>query len=163
MKVHAVTVAPYMGEDSVTPFLGYEDKWVIVLGLTSNKGSEDFQQLTLQKGDRLYEEVIRKVASWGDSNQLMFVVGATKAEYIKEIRTIAPEHFLLIPGVGAQGGDLDAVCKYGITKDGGLLINASRSILYASSGTDFESAAAAEALAMTKAMKPHLIAAGIDS
>ena len=161
MKVHAVTVAPYMGEDSVTPFLGYENKWVIVLGLTSNKGSEDFQQLTLANNEKLYEQVIRKVASWGDENQLMFVVGATKAEYIKEIRVIVPEHFLLIPGVGAQGGDLDAVCKYGITKDGGLLINASRSILYASSGSDFEKAAAAEALTMKTAMLPHLKSVGL--
>jgi orotidine-5'-phosphate decarboxylase len=161
MKVHAVTVAPYMGEDSVTPFLGYDNKWVIVLGLTSNKGSEDFQQLVLKSGEKLYEEVIRKVASWGDASQLMFVVGATQAEYIKEIRRIVPEHFLLIPGVGAQGGDMDAVCKYGVTVDGGLLINASRSILYASSGSDFERAAAREALNMRNAMLPHLAAVGI--
>jgi len=156
MKAHAVTVAPYMGEDSVTPFLGYDGKWVIVLGLTSNKGSEDFQQLTLQNNEKLYTEVIRKVASWGDSSQLMFVVGATQAEYIQAIRKIVPEHFLLIPGVGAQGGDLDAVCKYGVTKDGGLLINASRSILYASSGNDFQQAAAAEALKMKSAMEKYL-------
>jgi len=161
MKVHAVTVAPYMGEDSVTPFLGYDNKWVIVLGLTSNKGSEDFQQTLLASGEKLYEQVIRKVASWGDASQLMFVVGATKAEYIKEIRTIIPEHFLLIPGVGVQGGDLDAVCKYGVTKDGGLLINASRSILYASASNDFQAAAAAEANAMRSAMLPHLAAVGI--
>jgi len=156
MKAHAVTVAPYMGEDSVTPFLGYDGKWVIVLGLTSNKGSEDFQQLTLQNNEKLYTEVIRKVASWGDPGQLMFVVGATQAEYIQAIRKIVPEHFLLIPGVGAQGGDLDAVCKYGVTKDGGLLINASRSILYASSGNDFQAAAAAEAKKMQSAMEKYL-------
>jgi orotidine-5'-phosphate decarboxylase len=156
MKAHAVTVAPYMGEDSVTPFLGYEGKWVIVLGLTSNKGSEDFQQLILQNNTKLYEEVIRKVASWGDTSQLMFVVGATQAEHIQAIRKIVPEHFLLIPGVGAQGGDLDAVCKYGITKDGGLLINASRSILYASSGNDFQTAAAEEARKMQVVMERYL-------
>jgi orotidine-5'-phosphate decarboxylase len=156
MKAHAVTVAPYMGEDSVTPFLGYDGKWVIVLGLTSNKGSEDFQQLTLQNNEKLYTEVIRKVATWGDSSQLMFVVGATQAEYIQAIRKIVPDHFLLIPGVGAQGGDLDAVCKYGVTKDGGLLINASRSILYASSGNDFQAAAAAEAFKMKSAMEKYL-------
>ncbi|HSZ71923.1 MAG TPA: orotidine-5'-phosphate decarboxylase [Cytophagaceae bacterium] len=156
MKAHAVTVAPYMGEDSVTPFLGYDGKWVIVLGLTSNKGSEDFQQLTLQTNQKLYLEVIRKVASWGASDQLMFVVGATQAEYIQSIRAVVPEHFLLIPGVGAQGGDLDAVCKYGVTKDGGLLINASRSILYASSGNDFQTAAAAEAEKMRVAMEKYI-------
>lgn len=161
MKVHAVTVAPYMGEDSVTPFLGYDNKWVIVLGLTSNKGSDDFQQLLLKGGEKLYEEVIRKVASWGDASQLMFVVGATQAEYIKAIRRIVPEHFLLIPGVGAQGGDLNAVCKYGITKEGGLLINASRSILYASSGEDFQEAASSEALNMRNAMLPYLAEVGL--
>jgi orotidine-5'-phosphate decarboxylase len=161
MNADAVTVAPYMGEDSVTPFLGYDNKWVVVLGLTSNQGSKDFQQLTLASGEKLYEEVIRKVASWGSADQLMFVVGATKADYIKEIRKIIPEHFLLIPGVGAQGGDLDAVCENGITKDGGLLINASRSIIYASNGNDFELAAAKEAESMQAAMLKHIQKVGL--
>ncbi|MEO8822246.1 MAG: orotidine-5'-phosphate decarboxylase [Ginsengibacter sp.] len=132
----AVTVAPYMGSDSVKPFLNYKNKWTIVLGLTSNKGSEDFQQQKI--GDQfLYEEVIRKTREWGTDKNLMFVVGATKAMDLSSIRKIIPSHFLLIPGVGAQGGSLSSVCKYGLNEDCGLLINASRAIIYAGHDKNF--------------------------
>lgn len=136
----AVTVAPYMGSDSVKPFLNYKNKWTIVLGLTSNKGSEDFQQ---KKIDSLflYEEVIRKTSEWGTDENLMFVVGATKAMDLSSIRKIIPDHFLLIPGVGAQGGSLSEVCKYGLNADCGLLINASRAIIYAGHDENFASEA----------------------
>ncbi len=136
----AVTVAPYMGEDSVRPFLEYENKWTIVLGLTSNAGSNDFQQLALSgknNGGLLYETVLHKVASWGNPSNLMFVVGATKASDLIHIRSIIPDHFLLVPGVGAQGGNLEEVSKYGLNKDCGLLVNASRAIIFASGGEDF--------------------------
>ena len=136
----AVTVAPYMGSDSVKPFLNYKNKWTIVLGLTSNKGSEDFQQQKI--GDQfLYEEVIRKTSEWGTNENLMFVVGATKAADLSTIRKIIPSHFLLIPGVGAQGGSLSDVCKYGLNDDCGLLINASRAIIYAGKDENFAEAA----------------------
>ena len=132
----AVTVAPYMGSDSVKPFLKYKNKWTIVLGLTSNKGSADFQQQKI--GEQfLYEEVIRKTSEWGTSENLMFVVGATKAADLSSIRKIIPSHFLLIPGVGAQGGSLSEVCKYGLNEDCGLLINASRAIIYAGLDENF--------------------------
>jgi orotidine-5'-phosphate decarboxylase len=136
----AVTVAPYMGSDSVKPFLNYKNKWTIVLGLTSNKGSEDFQQ---KKIDSLflYEEVIRKTSEWGTDENLMFVVGATKATDLSSIRKLIPDHFLLIPGVGAQGGNLSEVCKYGLNADCGLLINASRAIIYAGHDENFASEA----------------------
>lgn len=148
----AVTVAPYMGEDSVKPFLTFKDKWVIVLGLTSNAGSEDFQQLELKNGEHLYEHVLKKVSTWGKTDELMFVVGATQAEHLKKIRNIVPEHFLLVPGVGAQGGSLAEVAQFGITKNVGLLVNASRSILYASSGLDFAQQARNEAQKMQEEM-----------
>jgi len=136
----AVTVAPYMGSDSVKPFLNYKNKWTIVLGLTSNKGSEDFQQQKI--GEQfLYEEVIRKTSEWGTDENLMFVVGATKAVDLSLIRKIIPSHFLLIPGVGAQGGSLSEVCKYGLNADCGLLINASRAIIYAGHDENFASQA----------------------
>ena len=140
LKFDAVTVAPYMGEDSVRPFMEYENKFVIVLGLTSNKGARDFE---LQKmGDRfLYEAVISKVAEWGRPENLMFVVGATQASELANIRTIIPDHFLLVPGVGAQGGSLQEVSSYGMNNDCGLLVNASRAVIYASGGTDFAEAA----------------------
>ena len=140
LKFDAVTVAPYMGEDSVRPFMEYDNKFVIVLGLTSNKGARDFE---LQKmGDRfLYEAVISKVAEWGTSENLMFVVGATQASELANIRTIIPDHFLLVPGVGAQGGSLQEVSSYGMNNDCGLLVNASRAVIYASGGTDFAEAA----------------------
>lgn len=141
----SVTVAPYMGSDSVKPFLGFQDKWVIVLALTSNEGAFDFQFVESATGEKLYEKVIRKCNTWGDASQIMYVVGATKAESLKNIRALAPDNFLLVPGVGAQGGSLEDVAKFGMNKDCGLLVNASRSILYASSGEDFADAARAEA------------------
>lgn len=141
----SVTVAPYMGSDSVKPFLGFQDKWVIVLALTSNEGAFDFQFVESATGEKLYEKVIRKCNAWGDASQIMYVVGATKAESLKNIRALAPDNFLLVPGVGAQGGSLEDVAKFGMNKDCGLLVNASRSILYASSGEDFADAARAEA------------------
>lgn len=150
----ALTVAPYMGEDSVSPFLGFPGKWAIVLALTSNKGSADFQ-LT-HHGDteeKLYEIVLRRAQTWGTPENTMFVVGATHPEAFAHIRKIVPDHFLLVPGVGAQGGDLAAICRYGFTPDCGLLVNASRSILYASSGADFAEAARAEALRMQLEMQ----------
>ena len=151
----AVTIAPYMGEDSVTPFLGFRDKWAIVLGLTSNKGANDFQ--LQQTGDEmLYQMVLRKVASWGNDDNIMFVVGATQASSMIELRKIIPNHFLLVPGVGAQGGSLEDVLQHGITKDGGLLINASRSILYASHDLNFAEAARSEALKMQQVMAKYL-------
>ena len=141
----ALTVAPYMGEDSVTPFLGYDSKWVILLALTSNKGSHDFQLTEDKDGERLFEKVIRKSQAWAGDDRMMYVVGATQGKMFKDIRAVAPTHFLLVPGVGAQGGSLQEVCKYGMTKDCGLLVNSSRGIIYASSDTDFAEAAAAKA------------------
>jgi orotidine-5'-phosphate decarboxylase len=143
-KADAITVAPYMGRDSIKPFLDFENKWTIVLGLTSNEGASDFQQL-LVDGQPLYKHVIKACASWGTPENMMFVVGATKAEQLGEIRQLVPDHFLLVPGVGAQGGDLKAVCEQGLNKDIGLLINSSRAILYASSGADFAKRAGEEA------------------
>jgi len=151
----AITVAPYMGSDSVKPFLDFENKWTIVLGLTSNEGSIDFQQQKMN-GKFLYEYVIQTSASWGTPNNMMFVIGATKANMLTDIRAILPEHFLLIPGVGAQGGSLADVCKYGLNKDIGLLVNSSRGIIYASNGTDFAERAAAEAKKMADEMKTYL-------
>jgi orotidine-5'-phosphate decarboxylase len=140
----AVTVAPYMGNDSVKPFLEFEDKWTIVLGLTSNAGSADFQQLMV--GDReLYLHVIEKCAQWGTPENMMFVVGATKAPMLEKVRKIIPRHFLLVPGIGEQGGSLEDVCKYGMNSDVGLLVNSSRGILYASTGEDFADRAGEEA------------------
>lgn len=151
----AVTVAPYMGVDSVAPFLEWEDKWVILLGLTSNAGSQDFQ--ILKSDDRyLYEHVMTKAQEWGSSDQLMFVVGATHPKKFAEIREIAPEHFLLVPGIGAQGGDLDAVVKYGANVDGGLLINSSRGIIYAGEGTTFAETAGQKAADLAHQMQPYL-------
>lgn len=141
MQADAVTVAPYMGEDSVKPFLNFPNKWAIVLGLTSNEGANNFQ---LQSTPQLYQQVLQQIKTWGTKNNLMFVIGATKAELFKEIRTIVPDNFLLVPGVGAQGGSLHEVAQYGLTKDCGLLINASRSIIYASKNIDFDIKAAAE-------------------
>ncbi|HWV75220.1 MAG TPA: orotidine-5'-phosphate decarboxylase [Pseudosphingobacterium sp.] len=159
----ALTIAPYMGEDSITPFLKYENKWAIVLALTSNKGSLDFQFLTDRDDTRLFEQVIKKVNKWGTSDNTMYVVGATRGEFFKDIRKHAPDHFLLVPGVGAQGGDLREVCAYGLNKDCGLLVNATRSIIYASNGKDFEEKARAEALSLQKEMQDELFKAGIIS
>lgn len=147
----SVTVNPYMGKDSVTPFLAYEGKWAIVLGLTSNPGAADFQYFE-GKDEKLYTHAIKKMASWGSPDNLMFVVGATRAEEIASIRALVPDHFFLVPGVGAQGGSLSEVYKHGANKQVGLLVNASRSILYASSGKDFAEAARAEALRMQQEM-----------
>lgn len=155
MSFDAITVAPYMGEDSVKPFLYKSGKWVIVLAHTSNPGSQDFQLLE-SDGKPLYESVIQKTCQWASSEELMFVVGATRAERIGMIRTLAPEHFFLVPGVGAQGGSLEDVSKQALTKDCGLLVNASRSILYASSGEDFADAARKEALALQQEMKRYM-------
>lgn len=136
LNFDAITVAPYMGADSIKPFLEYENKWAIVLGLTSNKGSEDFEQLKTGE-NYLYETVIKKVSTWGNTENLMFVVGATKATDFSSIRKIIPDNFLLIPGVGFQGGSLAEVSKYGMNKDCGLLVNASRAIIYADKGENF--------------------------
>lgn len=154
LHADAITVAPYMGKDSVMPFLQFERKWAIVLALTSNEGSADFQLLETNSR-QLYKEVLEKVASWGNEDNLMFVVGATKANMFTEIRTIVPNHFLLVPGVGAQGGSLAEVCKYGLTKDIGLLINSSRAIIYASNGENFAEAAAIEAAKVAKEMSAY--------
>lgn len=140
----AITVAPYMGEDSVRPFLEFEDKWIILLGLTSNEGAQDFQQLSVQN-KQLYEIVIEKASCWATEDQLMFVVGATKAESMARVREIVPNHFLLVPGIGAQGGDVHQTMLNGKNSDIGLLVNASRSILYASSEEDFALKAREEA------------------
>lgn len=141
----SITIAPYMGEDSVTPFLEFENKWGIVLGLTSNKGAFDFQYLKSTEGKFFYEEVIKKVSTWGSDQNLMFVVGATKSGDFETIRKIIPNHFLLVPGVGAQGGSLADVCKFGLNKDIGLLVNSSRGIIYASDDSKFAQNAAAAA------------------
>lgn len=133
----AITVAPYMGEDSVRPFLEFENKWAIVLGLTSNKGAADFEMQPMNGDEHLYEKVISTVSQWGTENNLMFVTGATQASELENIRSIIPNHFLLVPGVGFQGGSLDEVSKYGMNKDCGLLVNASRAIIYAGEKENF--------------------------
>lgn len=156
MDFHSVTVAPYMGEDSVKPFL-YKDKWVILLAHTSNPGSSDFQLLeSVVSGRKLYEEVILKSRNWASADQLMYVVGATQAEKMESIRALAPEHFFLVPGIGAQGGDLQMVSKYGMNKQCGLLVNAARSIIYASDGTDFGKRAEVEAKKVRDEMGRYL-------
>lgn len=154
--VDALTVAPYMGEDSVTPFLGYEGKWVVLLALTSNKGSKDFQLTEDANGERLFEKVLRTSQQWGNDENMMYVVGATQGRMFEDIRRIVPRHFLLVPGVGAQGGSLQEVCKYGMTKDCGLLVNSSRGIIYASSGEDFAEAAAEAAKKLQTEMAEEL-------
>jgi|SRR5690606_18810630 len=161
MSFDSITIAPYMGKDSVTPFLDFEDKWAIVLALTSNEGSKDFQNFTNQEGKQLFEEVIDKVNQWGDTENLMYVVGATRGEAFLEIRKHAPDHFLLVPGVGAQGGSLQEVCKYGMNKDCGLLVNSTRGVIYASSGKDFAERAREEAILLRNEMERELIHHGI--
>jgi orotidine-5'-phosphate decarboxylase len=151
--VNAVTVAPYMGEDSVTPFLGFKDKWVVLLALTSNKGAADFQFERLESGERVFERVLKISSQWASASEMMYVVGATQASMLSDVRAIVPNHFLLVPGVGAQGGSLSEVAKYGMNKECGLLINASRSILYASNGEDFAAKASEEAASMQKEME----------
>lgn len=158
MNFDSVTVAPYMGKDSVSPFLEFQNKWVVLLGLTSNSGSADFEELSLKTTDsKLYEEVLRKSQTWGNEQNMMYVVGATKAEMLKEIRKIVPDHFLLVPGVGAQGGSLEEVSKYGMNKTCGLLVNSSRGIIYASKEKDFAQKAAFEAKKIQSEMEGFLI------
>ncbi|ALL05074.1 orotidine 5'-phosphate decarboxylase [Pedobacter sp. PACM 27299] len=158
MSFDSVTVAPYMGKDSVSPFLNYKDKWVILLALTSNAGHGDFQLHQTPEG-KLYEEVIRISSQWADSEQLMYVVGATRGSEFKNIRRLAPDNFLLVPGVGAQGGSLADVCEYGLNKECGLLVNSARGIIYASKGEDFAERAREEALKLQQEMEVILLAA----
>jgi orotidine-5'-phosphate decarboxylase len=153
LDVNAVTLSPYMGKDSITPFLDYKGKWSILLGLTSNEGAKDFQLQKMKNGKPLYEQVLKTSAKWGSADNTMYVVGATKAAALSGIRKIIPGHFLLVPGVGAQSGDMAKVIKNGANDDGSLLINASRSILYASSGKDFAKKAREEALRLKKQME----------
>lgn len=156
LRVDAVTVAPYMGEDSITPFLSYDEKWVILLALTSNKGSQDFQFLKDTKSKALFEHVLEKSAQWASDEEMMYVVGATQGEMFTEIRKHVPNHFLLVPGVGAQGGSLQEVCKYGMTKECGLIVNSSRGIIYSSQEEDFAEAARKSAKAIQKEMEKEL-------
>lgn len=153
MNCDAVTVAPYMGKDSLQSFLDYKNKWTIVLGLTSNQGAEDFELLELASGKKLYEEVIKKISTWGTDENLMFVTGATQASHLGDLRKIIAHHFLLIPGVGKQGGDLKAISEVAMNDDIGILVNSSRAIIFASSGEDFAEAAAAEAQKVANEMK----------
>jgi len=160
MEFDSVTVAPYMGEDSVTPFLTYEDKWVTLLALTSNKGAFDFQFMKdAETGERLFEKVLKTSLDWGTEENMMYVVGATKAEMLTDIRAIVPEHFLLVPGVGAQGGSLAEVAKYGLNSTCGLLVNSSRQIIYASQDADYAKAARLEAEKVQLEMEQILFAA----
>ncbi len=161
LNFDSVTVAPYMGEDSVKPFLEFGGKWVILLALTSNAGSSDFQRLEVKNAEALhsralFEQVLITSQNWGNRDQLMYVVGATQASQLQRIRELVPEHFLLVPGVGAQGGSLEEVSKYGMNRQCGLLVNSSRAIIYASSGTDFAQRAAAEAQAVQQDMAKYL-------
>lgn len=159
--IDSLTVAPYMGEDSVTPFLGYEGHWVILLALTSNKGSLDFQMTTDEQGERLFEKVLKKSQQWGTKDNMMYVVGATQGRMFEDIRKLAPEHFLLVPGVGAQGGSLEEVCRYGMTSDCGLLVNSSRGIIYASTGSDFAEVAGQKTKELQEQMAVQLQSAGV--
>lgn len=162
MNFDAVTVAPYMGEDSVVPFLGYHDKWVILLALTSNKGAYDFQfTKDAETNEKIFERVLNISQKWGTSDNMMYVVGATQAEMLSEVRKIVPEHFLLVPGVGAQGGSLQEVAKYGLNSHCGLLVNSSRQIIYASSGLDFALQARVEAHNIQQEMESILREAGL--
>ncbi|KYG76083.1 MULTISPECIES: orotidine-5'-phosphate decarboxylase [Roseivirga] len=156
MNCDAITVAPYMGEDSVKPFLDFKNKWVILLALTSNAGGKDFQNLTLDSGEEVYERVLSKSQEWGSSEELMYVVGATKAEALKNIRQIVPDHFLLVPGVGAQGGSLEEVSKYGMNSECGLLVNSSRGIIYKDSSEAFAQVAGQEANTLQQEMSKYL-------
>lgn len=160
LNFDAVTIAPYMGEDSITPFLEFKDKWVILLALTSNKGALDFQFMTDVKGEELYKKVLRKSSRWGTAGNLMYVVGATRAQGIGEVRKIVPENFFLVPGVGAQGGSMEDVANYGWNSDCGLLVNSSRQVIYASSGTDFAEKAREEAQVLQAEMQRILISKG---
>jgi orotidine-5'-phosphate decarboxylase len=161
MKVDALTVAPYMGEDSVKPFLIYPESWVILLALTSNKGSLDFQLTESADGERLFEKVLRKSQEWATDEQMMYVVGATRGEMFRDIRKYAPRHFLLVPGVGAQGGSLEEVVEYGMNEQCGLLVNSSRAIIYAGNDDDFAAAARREACVIRQEMAEYLSRKGI--
>ena len=161
LNIDSVTVAPYMGEDSVKPFLGYEGKWVILLALTSNKGSHDFQMIKDTEGEQLFERVMRTAQTWATPEEMMFVVGATQGERFTDVRKVAPKSFLLVPGVGAQGGSLQDVCKYGMIEDCGLLVNSSRGVIYVSKGEDFAEAAAQAAAEVQKEMEEILKERGI--
>jgi len=162
MDFDSVTVAPYMGEDSVMPFLSYENKWVILLVLTSNKGAFDFQFMKDEEsGERLFEKVLKTSSKWGSADNMMYVVGATKAEMLADIRAIVPDHFLLVPGVGAQGGSLEEVAKYGLNSQCGLLVNSSRAIIYASQEEDFAVEARKEAEKVQKEMAVYLKEKGL--
>ncbi|MFA6701710.1 MAG: orotidine-5'-phosphate decarboxylase [Dysgonamonadaceae bacterium] len=156
MKVDALTVAPYMGEDSIRPFLGYHEKWVVLLALTSNKGSIDFQLTEDATGEKLFEKVLRISKSWATDEQMMYVVGATQGELFEDVRKIVPNHFLLVPGIGAQGGSLEEVCQYGMNKTCGLLVNSSRGIIYADSSEYFDESAQIEAKKIQMKMKQML-------
>ena len=161
MNFDAVTIAPYMGSDSVTPFLEFDGKWAILLALTSNKGGLDFQTFKNENGKQLFEQVLEISQTWGTDENMMYVVGATRAEQLSDIRKIIPNHFLLVPGVGAQGGNLQEVAKYGMNKDCGLLVNSSRGIIYAGNGTDFAEKAGNEAQKLQQQMAVILSEAGI--
>lgn len=156
VKVNAVTVAPYMGEDSVKPFLIYPERWVILLALTSNKGSNDFQLTEDRTGERLFEKVLRVSQQWATDEQMMYVVGATQGKLFEDVRKIIPGHFLLVPGIGAQGGSLEEVCRYGMNKSCGLLVNSSRGIIYADSSEDFAYIAGQEARKLQQKMREML-------
>ena len=160
-NLDSVTVAPYMGEDSVTPFLGYDGKWVILLALTSNKGSHDFQLTESTEGEMLFQKVLRKSQEWANNEQMMYVVGATQGQAFEEIRKIVPDHFLLVPGVGAQGGSLSEVCKYGMTPECCLLVNSSRAIIYADNSENFAQVAAQAAQTVQQEMAAELDSRGI--
>lgn len=156
MKVDSLTVAPYMGEDSVKPFLAYEDTWLILLALTSNPGSHDFQLTKDEEGTMLFEKVLATSREWGSKENMMYVVGATQGKSFENVRRIVPEHFLLVPGVGAQGGSLEEVCKYGMNSDCGLLVNASRAIIFADSSENFAAVAAEKARDYQQQMEREL-------
>lgn len=161
MNIDSLTVAPYMGEDSVTPFLQYEGKWVILLALTSNKGSHDFQLSEDKEGERLFEKVLRRSQEWANDEKMMYVVGATQGRLFEDIRKIVPNHFLLVPGVGAQGGSLEEVCKYGMTPECGLLVNSSRGIIYADSSEKYAEAAGQKAKELQQQMQKQLATIGL--
>ena len=157
MNFDAITISPYMGEDSVTPYLEYQDKWIIILALTSNNGAFDFQYIRERESNKyLFENILEKSLKWGDKENIMYVVGATQAEMLMQVRQIVPNHFLLVPGIGAQGGSLEEVAQYGMNKKCGLIVNASRSIIYADSSENFAEAAAEEARGMQKKMQKLL-------
>jgi orotidine-5'-phosphate decarboxylase len=161
LNASALTIAPYMGADSVEPFLRHPDKWAIVLAITSNPGSADFQQLKLADGRFLFEEVVSKCMEWGSSETMMFVVGATRTEYLQKMRTLAPEYFFLVPGVGAQGGSLKQVCDLAMNKDCGLLVNASRAIIYPEGDQNFEIAVENACIQLQQEMESILIKRGV--